>query len=322
MREGFPTFRERLTVMQQRWRWVTVPATLIASLMLLAPVARADDFDALPLPPDDAFPALPDEDSPPATAPVDQPAPAVEVAAPEQAVPEQAVSGQPESAAPAAEQPAAEPVVEQSAPTSAPVAGTADEAFDLKTKALEEKVNDLKEKIFRTKYRLATLADTVLGGVINSGAKLALWHRNELGSSYVLVSAAYTLDGAPLYTKVDESGDLNDREEFIVFDQRIVPGQHQISVQYELRGHGYGIFSYLEGMRVKLRTSHTFNVEPGKITKLTSLVHEKDGLTLEFADKPSVKFEMNVTKDIAPPSDDVPAADSVAPQASTEGSSP
>lgn len=320
MREGFPPVRERLTVMQHRWRWATVPATLIAGLLLLAPGARADDFDALPMPPlDEAFPALPDDELPPAQPAVAQPAAEQPEADP--------VAGQPVAEPftdqPIVDQPVVEQaVVEQAATTAAPVAGTADEAFDLKTKALEEKVNDLKEKIFRTKYRLATLADSVLGDVINSGAKLALWHRNELGSSYVLVSAAYTLDGAPLYTKVDESGDLNDREEFIVFDQRIVPGQHQISVQYELRGHGYGIFSYLEGMRVKLRTSHTFNVEPGKITRLTSLVHEKDGLTLEFADKPSVKFEMNVTQDIAPPSDEQPPAESAIPQASREGGSP
>ena len=146
-------------------------------------------------------------------------------------------------AAPAAAEPAVPGVaspVQATQPPADPTAGagTADEAFELKTKALEEQVNDLKEKIFRTKYRLSTLAESILEGGYNSGAKLAIWHRNELGSSYVLTSAAYTLDGAPLYTKVDESGELNDLEEFVIFDQRIVPGQHQMSVQYQLRGHG------------------------------------------------------------------------------------
>lgn len=290
--------------MTHQWRWAPLSASLIAGLLFFSPNARADDFDSLPMPMDDAFPASADEELFPA-ATVQAPASAGE----KELFPPQPP---PQSAAP----------VESEVLTPETLAtGTADEAFDLKTKALEEKVNDLKEKIYRTKYRLTTLAETVLGGVVNSGAKLALWHRNELGSSYVLVSAAYTLDGAPLYTKVDETGDLNEREEFIVFDQRIVPGQHQISVQYELRGHGYGIFSYLEGMRVKLRTSHTFNVEPGKITKLTSLVHEKSGLTLEFEDKPSVKFEMNVIKDIAPLSDELSSPASP-PQAKSGGAAP
>lgn len=297
MRARMAVARKR-RILKHQWRSATLSASLIAGLLIFSPNVRADDFDSLPMSMDDAFPAdeeaLPDSSAP---APVAEP-----------------------PLAPAPAQPAASVESEVLTPQTLAV-GTADEAFDLKTKALEEKVNDLKEKIYRTKYRLAALAETVLGGVVNSGAKLALWHRNELGSSYVLVSAAYTLDGAPLYTKVDETGDLNEREEFIVFDQRIIPGQHQISVQYELRGHGYGIFSYLEGMRVKLRTSHTFNVEPGKITKLTSLVHEKSGLTLEFEDKPSVRFEMNVTKDIVPLADDL-SSPANAPQAKSDGAVP
>ena len=40
-----------------------------------------------------------------------------------------------------------------------------DEAFELKVKSLEENVNELKEKIFRTKARLLLLQETVLGGV-------------------------------------------------------------------------------------------------------------------------------------------------------------
>lgn len=299
--------------MTQQWRWATLSASLIAGLLVSSSSVRAEDFDSLPPSIDDAFPSAPGDDFFP------------DVSVP----PQEPEQGWADDSFPAEEEPVtAQEPTQISAPVESEVltpetaaAGTADEAFDLKTKALEEKVNDLKEKIFRTKYRLTTLAETVLGGVVNSGAKLALWHRNELGSSYVLVSAAYTLDGAPLYTKVDESGDLNDREEFIVFDQRILPGQHQISVQYELRGHGYGVFSYLEGMRVKLRTSHTFNVEPGKVTKLTSLVHEKSGLTLEFEDKPSVRFEMNVSKDIAPLSDDL-ASPANAAQAKSDGTIP
>jgi hypothetical protein len=260
-------------------------ALLLVACAFAARPSFAQDFGALPEPP------------PPAPAAVAAPA-----AAP----------------APAADPGVAAPVVASQATDGATAeAGTADEAFDLKTKALEEQVNDLKEKIFRTKSRLQSLAESVLGsGELNSGAKLALWHRNELGSSYVLTSAAYTLDGAPLYTKVDETGDLNEREEFVIFDQRIVPSQHQMAVRYELRGHGYGIFSYLEGMRLKLTSSYSFNVEPGKITKITSIIREKDGITLEFKDKPDIRFEMSVQKDIGkPPGQD----DAGGPQASAGG---
>lgn len=254
-------------------------ATLVAAVVA-APVltAGADDFD-VPLPPTDAAPLPPDaEPLPVAVAPDDLPP----------------------------------------APDDLPPApGNADEAFDLKAKALEERVNDLKEKVFRTKGRLLSLAEAIIdrGGL--SGAKLALWHRNELGSSYRLVSAAYTLDGAPLYTKVDPSGDLDDREEFVIFDQRIAPGQHVMTVRYVLRGHGYGVFAYLEGLEVTLTRRFQFNVEAGKVTKVTAAVYEQDGITLQFKDKPEIRFDTVVQKDFAnPDAEPLPAP---FPQANGDG---
>lgn len=294
--------------MTHRRRRTALLTPLIAAFLLAgATQALAEDFEMLPMPGEDAFPALPDEDDA-------DPSPFFAPTADDgtAASGSEAALQAPDAGA-TVRAPTPEPIA------SPPVPSTADEAFDLRAKALEERVNDLKEKIFRTKYRLSTLAATVLGGLPSSGAKLALSHKNELGSSYVLVSAAYTLDGAPLYTKVDESGALDEKREFLVFDQRIAPGQHQISVQYELRGHGYGVFSYLEGMRLTLRSSHTFTVEPGKITRLTSLVHEKAGLTLEFADKPDVRFEMNVIKDIGAGVDEEGLGDVSALGVATDG---
>jgi len=43
---------------------------------------------------------------------------------------------------------------------------SADEAYEVKLKSLEEKVNQLKEKIFRSKTRLMLLQETLMHGVI------------------------------------------------------------------------------------------------------------------------------------------------------------
>ncbi|HZY03909.1 MAG TPA: dihydrolipoamide acetyltransferase, partial [Anaeromyxobacteraceae bacterium] len=101
-----------------------------------------------------------------------------------------------------------EPPAKPAAPAArpAPAGQTADEQADLKAKTLEERVTDLKEKIFRTKARLMNLQEMVIGGDITAGAKAVLLHRNEMGSSFLLESAAYALDGAPIYTKVDQEG--------------------------------------------------------------------------------------------------------------------
>lgn len=176
---------------------------------------------------------------------------------------------------------------------------TADEAFNTRVKTLEEQVADLKEKIFRTKARLLLLQETVLGGDISSGARAVIFHRNEMGSSFVLESVAYALDGAPIFTKVDSNGDLDKREEFEIFNGRIVPGQHQVAVRVTYRGHGYGIFSYLEGYKFKVQSSYTFNAEAAKVTTLKIVAFEKGGITTDMKDRPAVRYDLGVAKDAA-----------------------
>jgi hypothetical protein len=178
-------------------------------------------------------------------------------------------------------------------------AQTADEAFTTRVKTLEEQVVDLKEKIFRTKARLLLLQETVLGGDLSSGARAVIFHRNEMGAQFILESVAYALDGAPIYTKVDANGDLDKREEFEVFNGRIVPGNHQIAVRMVYRGHGYGIFSYLEGYKFKLQSNQTFNSEAGKVTTVKVVGYEKGGITADIKDKPAIRYDITSAKDQA-----------------------
>lgn len=207
-----------------------------------------------------------------------------------------APSAQPEASAPAASTDDST----QAAATAAPAQAspqTADEAFTTRVKTLEEQVVDLKEKIFRTKARLLLLQETVLGGDLSQGARAVLVHKNEMGSSFVLESVAYALDGAPVFTKVDANGDLDKREEFEIFNGRIVPGQHQIAVRMVYRGHGYGVFSYLEGYKFKVQSSYTFNAEAGKVTTVKIVGYEKGGLTTDMKDRPAVRYDIEVSKD-------------------------
>ncbi|MHB1845433.1 MAG: dihydrolipoamide acetyltransferase [Deltaproteobacteria bacterium] len=176
-------------------------------------------------------------------------------------------------------------------------AGAADDQFDLKIKGLEEQVNDLKEKIFRTKSRLLLLQETVLGGDISSSAKAIVFHQNDMGSQFVLESAAYALDGAPIFTKVDNGGDLADKPSFEIFNGQIVPGNHQISVRLTYRGHGYGLFTYLEGYKFKVQSSYTFNAEPGRVSVVRVVGFEKGGITTELKDRPAIRYDIEVSKE-------------------------
>ena len=166
-------------------------------------------------------------------------------------------------------------------------------------KTLEEQVVDLKEKIYRTKARLLLLQETVLGGDLSSGARAVLFHKNEMGGSFVLESVAYALDGAPIFTKVDKDGDLDKRQEFEIFNGRIVPGQHQIAVRLVYRGRGYGVFSYLEGYKFTVSSSYTFNAEPGKVTTVKVVGYEKGGITTDLKDRPAVRYDVEVNREVA-----------------------
>lgn len=199
-------------------------------------------------------------------------------------------AGKPDAAAVPAAPPAAAPV------TSATPLST-DDLADLKVKTLEERVNELKEKIFRTKARLMNLQEMVLGGDVSTGARAVLYHRNEMGPQFVLESATYILDGAPIYTKVDKEGDLDKREEFEIFNGRVVPGNHQVTVKLVFRGHGYGVFSYLDAYRFRVQSAYTFNAEPGKVTNVKVVGFEKGGITAELQDRPAIRYDVDVKSD-------------------------
>lgn len=177
---------------------------------------------------------------------------------------------------------------------------TSDEEFSTRVRTMEEQVTDLKEKVFRTKARLLLLQESILGGgAVGQGSKAVLKHVNEMGSSFFLESAAYALDGSPIYTKADIEGDLDGRKEFEIFNGRIVPGQHQIAVKLEYRGHGYGVFSYLEDYRFRVQSSFTFDAEPGKITNVKVVAYEKGGITADLKDRPAVRYDLERTIDSA-----------------------
>lgn len=167
---------------------------------------------------------------------------------------------------------------------------SSDEAYKRKITVLENRVNELKEKIFRSKARLANLKGAVLSSSI-AGSEAQIVHRNEMGSSFKLERAIYSLDGTPIRSLVDEDGKLDEQEEIEILNGPIVPGNHTVSVVMTYRGNGYGIFSYLRGYVFNLRSSHTFHADEGKIIRVKIIGYEKGGITTDLKDRPDIRFE-------------------------------
>jgi hypothetical protein len=196
--------------------------------------------------------------------------------------------------------PAAAPVPSGAPPapadaTAAPAAGGgADQgAYTVRLRGLEKNVNELKEQIFRTKARLNLLKETVLGGVIGA-SRAIIHHKNEMGSSFRLIKAAYALDGVQIYAKSDDTGALAEMQDFDIYNGAIQPGSHTLSVALTYQGNGFGVFSYLKGYKFNVKSSHTFVAGDSKTTNITVVGYEKGNITTQLSDKPAVDFRVNV----------------------------
>ncbi|MFZ1864607.1 MAG: hypothetical protein WAU39_10325 [Polyangiales bacterium] len=199
---------------------------------------------------------------------------------------------------------ATQPTVEGSASPSSAVrpapAATIDAGtYAVRLRDLEQRINELKEQIFRSKARLSLLAETVLEGVVGGGQAVIV-HENRMTESYKLVRIVYALDGAPIFTKADEEGSLDEQKEFEVYNGSIVPGEHTLTVNLEYRGHGYGVFAYLKGYRFKVRSMYTFTVPEGRITTLHVVGYEKGGPTTPLEERPAVRYIERVERQARP----------------------
>jgi hypothetical protein len=172
--------------------------------------------------------------------------------------------------------------------------------YAVRLRDLEQRINELKEQIFRSKARLSLLAETVLQGVV-AGSQTVITHENKMSGSYKLVKVVYALDGAPILNRADEEGGLSDKTEFDVYNGSIVPGEHTLTVNLEYRGHGYGIFSYLKGYRFKVRSSYSFSAPEGKAVNVRVVGYEKGGPTAPLEERPGIMFQEKIMDTKAPP---------------------
>jgi len=186
--------------------------------------------------------------------------------------------------------------------------------YAVRLRDLEQRINELKEQIFRSKARLSLLAETVLQGVV-AGSQTVIVHENKMSASYKLVKVVYALDGAPIFNRADEEGGLSDRPEFDIYNGSIVPGEHTLTVNLEYRGHGYGIFSYLKGYRFKVRSSYSFSAPEGKAVNLRVVAYEKGGPTAPLEERPAIRYQERVGESVAPQ-----AAEPAAPAPAATGS--
>lgn len=171
--------------------------------------------------------------------------------------------------------------------------------YQVRLRDLEQKIDELKEQIRRSHTRLSLLSETILSGG-TGGARAEITFINDMSSAFRMTQALFVLDGAVQYNKQDESGVLASQKEIPIFSGSIPPGDHTLQVLVKLRGHGYGVFSYLQGYRFEIRSSHSFTVTEGKTIELKAIAFEKGDVTTPIEQRPAVRYHKNLKTGLQP----------------------
>jgi hypothetical protein len=213
------------------------------------------------------------------------------------AVAEDAAETEPEQSAEgaAAPSPSAPPSLVESVEEA--TAGAPEEQVEMsiyrELKTVETRVDDLKEKVFRSKARLLLLEEKVIRGVV-SGAKAVIRHVNHLGPAYSLESVTYYFDGNPIYqkTNVGTKGELAREKKVEIFEANVPPGDHTLSVTGVIQGKGTGLFEYLSDYSFEFSSSYSFVAQDGKTTRLDSVLYKKGGPLADYVEGPNIEFKL------------------------------
>lgn len=185
------------------------------------------------------------------------------------------------------------------AATAAPAPAMDGSTYVVRLRDLEQRIDELKEQIRRSHTRLSLLTDSILSGAV-AGSRAEIEFQNEMGGAYRLTKAVFILDGAVQYNQSDDSGLLGEQRQIPIFSGSIPPGDHTIQVHLQLKGHGYGVFSYMRGYQFEVKSSHSFTAIEGKTTNLQILAYERGGSTAAHEERPAVRYIEKVTSGVAP----------------------
>ena len=164
------------------------------------------------------------------------------------------------------------------------------EQYVVRLRNLEQRINELKEEIFRSKARLSLLAESVLQNAVG-GSRAQIVHQNAMGGAYQLTSVVYSLDGAPIFNRDDDTGALADRREFQVYNGQVGSGEHSLGVSLTYLGAG---LPYMRGYRFSVRSTQSFSVPEGKAIQIRVVGFEKGGPLESPESRPAIRYVQRI----------------------------
>jgi hypothetical protein len=117
---------------------------------------------------------------------------------------------------------------------------------------------------------------------------------NSVGSTLRLIKISYFVDGSQVAAQEYPSG-LERETDVQGFERRVDLGNHTLRALVEYQGNGGGVFSYFEGYRYKVSSSHEFTATANTTTHITVVTYEKGGPLTSFENRLGVAFRVGTT---------------------------
>jgi hypothetical protein len=160
---------------------------------------------------------------------------------------------------------------------------------------LWRRVDLLKEDIRRSHARLGNLAaDLELG---EGAAHATVQLENKMSGMFRVERALVMMDGAVQLNS--DAPRVLAQATIPVFDANLPSGDHVVRVVVKLRGHGFGVFSYLNRYRFELRGSTAFTAVEGRTTSVRVRLYEKGNTLTPIEEKPAIRFIERISDGLA-----------------------
>lgn len=146
---------------------------------------------------------------------------------------------------------------------------------------LGAKIETLETRVFRLSQQIRLISKKIFKGSFSvAKAELRIVHRNMMGGAFRLHAAKYWLNGKLIYQgKLGQPKWLQARQ--TIYQKNLNSGIYTIKVEYSVRGHGYGIFTYMKKFRAVLNNSFRYHVHRGGLTIIEAQIHDKGGRNLK-----------------------------------------
>ena len=114
---------------------------------------------------------------------------------------------------------------------------------------------------------------------------------NERGNSFQLRAVAMYIDDQPFATRVDHNDDLAKASELPLGVAALRAGEHNIAVEAEYQGNGYGVFAYLKKYRFKAKLAYRLELPDARPRRIRCVGYEQGGPTTPLEERPQIRCE-------------------------------